>query len=687
MAAGVTNLLLPLLLLLEFTFYVYGDSKIGVTYVDFGLRDRGPGPGRVVPFLLRSFPGLSRVRLPDPSPDTVSAFSYSGISLLLSVPNSLIRSFAVNRSSALWWLSHHVVPFYPRARVAMISVGDNVVPASMDLAELLLPAISNLHRALREFGFRKISVSTTFGFDIIKDPFPPSTAHFDETTAKSLVSPLLDFLSASNSSFLINLYPYHFFRSAADLPIGYVLFQENQPYTYREDPVTGLRYRNLFDMMIDAVITAMGALGRDRIPIVVTETGWPSEGGVNEPEANELFAGIYTNGLIRHLRSDLGTPLRKEGAAATYIFELFDEETKQGPSRNRHWGILYPNMTRKYRIDFSGSERIGHGDLMLLVFGFFSVIIMNLQREVFEVNPLAPISDIPMAKVKRKQLRAIAEKGGRLAKTSASNTDEGQDENDWVIVKKQRIRIWIPPISTEKTLLQSSILKHKKGKPRQVPTESCLKSMARRQQKLSQSAQKKTAHVSKNKEKSSKPLGPAPSLFPEYRHLPQPTFEIASKESNPFVGESVAGPSCKPMVRMHKSSKTHVSPIKLSTGILGWGRPSTQRLSLLAASCYYESKKPCAFETLSCLNLGELQNQQTRAFNLERKLELAGGLSRWLVSQGLEQFVLIFQRENVDKLQLLNLTMGTLKDMGATAVGPRRKLIHAIDRLSQPYYF
>ncbi|XP_068644129.1 uncharacterized protein [Aristolochia californica] len=237
-----------------------------------------------------------------------------------------------------------------------------------------------------------------------------------------------------------------------------------------------------------------------------------------------------------------------------------------------------------------------------------------------------------MVKVKRRQLRAIAERkgpvqGGRPAKPSTSETDEEQDENDWVIVKKQRIRIWIPPMSTEKPLLQSSNLKHKKAKPRQMPKESQPQIMAKRRLKHVQSEQKKTTRISKNKEKSSKTHGPAPSFRPLDCLLPQPAYEITSKDSNPFSGESAAEPSWKHM------------------------------------------------------------NQQTRAMNLERKLDLAGGLSRWLVSQGLEQFVLIFQRENVDKLQLLNLTMGKLKDMGAVAVGPRRKLIHAIDRLSQPYYF
>lgn len=80
-------------------------------------------------------------------------------------------------------------------------------------------------------------------------------------------------------------------------------------------------------------------------------------------------------------------------------------------------------------------------------------------------------------------------------------------------------------------------------------------------------------------------------------------------------------------------------------------------------------------------------NRRLRAFNLERKLQGLGGLRSWLLSQGLGRFARIFEREKLSRYQLANLTMSKLKDLGADAVGPRRKLIHAIHRLCQPYYF
>ncbi|PKA61228.1 hypothetical protein AXF42_Ash006125 [Apostasia shenzhenica] len=79
-------------------------------------------------------------------------------------------------------------------------------------------------------------------------------------------------------------------------------------------------------------------------------------------------------------------------------------------------------------------------------------------------------------------------------------------------------------------------------------------------------------------------------------------------------------------------------------------------------------------------------NRRIKAKNLERKLQSLGGLRKWLASLGLEWFAVVLEMKNLNQYQLVNLTMSKLKDMGIKAVGPRRKLIHAIDILCRPYY-
>ncbi|KAL2539906.1 Glycosyl hydrolase superfamily protein [Abeliophyllum distichum] len=175
------------------------------------------------------------VRLLDPTPISIRAFAYTNISLLLSVPNRLVPSFAANRSAASVWLYSHVLPYHPRTHFSLISIGSNVISSSyddvtIDPSTIILPAMRNLYLSLRDFGIRTISVSTTFSFiNVMTTSFPPSSAEFQEPINSLIIRPLLQFLDETNSSFLINIYPYNVYKVNSQIPIGYALFQEN-PY-------------------------------------------------------------------------------------------------------------------------------------------------------------------------------------------------------------------------------------------------------------------------------------------------------------------------------------------------------------------------------------------------------------------------------------------------------------------------
>ncbi|PIA54455.1 hypothetical protein AQUCO_00900773v1 [Aquilegia coerulea] len=356
--------------------------SIGITY-----NNRGGTTTHQIVSLLQSLK-INSIRLPDSDPEIIRSFSYSGISLLLSIPNSLITQIASNQSEALHWLNHHVTPFYPRVHISTISVGNNVLDekekeeeeeatSDSNHSDFLLSAMENVRQALDELGIDKIKVSTTFSFiNVITTAFPPSSAEFQQPLAESLMKPLLGFLSETNSSFLINLYPYNLYRNNPEITIGYAIFQEH-PFVFRDDLLTGVRYRNLFDMMVDSVLTAMALQGHENIPLIVTETGWPSSDESKDMDANHVYAELYIKGLVRHLKSGFGTPLRRDGVAETYVFELVDDETKDNAQTRRHWGILYPNMTKKYDLDFSGS--IGMSDMSMMPFGIwlFAVMLMR----------------------------------------------------------------------------------------------------------------------------------------------------------------------------------------------------------------------------------------------------------------------------------------------------------------------
>ncbi|EPS64972.1 glycosyl hydrolases family 17 protein, partial [Genlisea aurea] len=339
-------------------------TVIGVTYNP--SIPNLPQPEHVIPALhaLR----VSAVRMIEPTTAAVRAFAYTNITLLLSVPNQLVAAFAANRSASDLWLHSYVLPYYPRTRISIISVGSDVItmPSGGDLtvdsSAILLPAMRNLRLSLIDLGIPTISVSTTLSFmDIMANSFPPSSAEYHEPIGSLIVRPLLQFLDETNSSFMINLFPYNIYRVNSEIPVGYALFEEN-PCNYRDDVVTGVRYRNLFDMMVDAVIAAMAVSGKENLPVIVTETGWPSEA---EVQSAGNYAEMYLKGLINHLRFSSGTPLRKEGPAEAYIYQLFDggasRATGNGTSfasaSSQHWGIMYPNLTMKYRMSFSAASR------------------------------------------------------------------------------------------------------------------------------------------------------------------------------------------------------------------------------------------------------------------------------------------------------------------------------------------
>ncbi|KAL6123615.1 hypothetical protein ACLB2K_076136 [Fragaria x ananassa] len=266
--------------------------------------------------------------------------------------------------------------------IAAISVGNDVLESTPEFSQFLLPAIQNVHLALLDLGIRKIAVSTTFSFvNVVTAPFPPSAAQFIDAPLQTVIRPLLQFFRDTNSSFFVNVYPYNLYRLRSEIPIGFPLFQEH-PFSFRDDMATGVRYRNLFDMMVDAVISAMAVAGHENIPLIVTETGWPSSStDPREVEATPVYAEIYIKGLLGHLKSGRGTPLRKEGVAQVYIYELIDKQVRLG----RNWGILFANMTNKYKnVDYrSQSDSVLGG---LGFFKMFSHAIQNVHLALLDLG-------------------------------------------------------------------------------------------------------------------------------------------------------------------------------------------------------------------------------------------------------------------------------------------------------------
>eukprot|EP01018_Ginkgo_biloba_P016167 Gb_10212 [translate_table: standard] len=197
-----------------------------------------------------------------------------------------------------------------------------------------------------------VTITTAHSLAVLGSSFPPSGGSFgpDHT---GLVKPLLDFLSQISASFFINAYPYFAYKSSPDqVPLDYKLFQQNAGVV---DPITNLHYDNLLYAQIDAVYSALSALGYANLEVIVSETGWPSMGDPDEAGATPQNAQTYNGNLLQRLAQKQGTPLRPTLSLQDYIFALFNEDMKPGPTSERNYGLFKPDGTPIYNVGLIGS--------------------------------------------------------------------------------------------------------------------------------------------------------------------------------------------------------------------------------------------------------------------------------------------------------------------------------------------
>jgi len=156
---------------------------------------------------------------------------------------------------------------------------------------------------------------------------------------------------------MLNAYPYYGYTKGDGIfPIEYALFRPLSPVKQIVDPNTLFHYNSMFEAMVDATYYAIEAFNFNNIPIVITETGWPSFGAVNEPDATEKNAETYNNNLILRVLNGSGPPSQPKIALNTYLYELFNEDKRKGPVSEKNWGVFYANGSSVYPLSFSGSN-------------------------------------------------------------------------------------------------------------------------------------------------------------------------------------------------------------------------------------------------------------------------------------------------------------------------------------------
>ncbi|XP_031478240.1 uncharacterized protein LOC116249193 isoform X2 [Nymphaea colorata] len=268
------------------------------------------------------------------------------------------------------------------------------------------------------------------------------------------------------------------------------------------------------------------------------------------------------------------------------------------------------------------------------------------------------------------------------------------DEDSWVIVRKQKIRVFIPPLSVAVTTdheksrnkrIQPGV--RKRGRPKQKQTQC-----GEHQKTSGSNISAGLLSPAKNEQSIVTPaiVTEAPNIVTESSGLPsqkdveQGSNELSSQKTADLTSH-VYHLSEDQLLEDNDKNGDSGNRVNDSQNVVGEPSSTLQPLSEAeSAKIPQEQQDFRPLESVQYPNNCRVQDRNIRALVLDHKLELAGGVNKWLISKGLERFVDIFQKEKMGNFELLNLTMERLKDMGLNAVGPRRKLMHAIDCLTQP---
>ncbi|KAH1209061.1 Glucan endo-1,3-beta-glucosidase, basic isoform [Glycine max] len=296
---------LPTLLLLLELFTINlstADAQIGVCYGMIG--DNLPPANEVVPAL--------------------QALRNSGIELTLGVLQQDLQGLATNASIAQQWVQSNVLNFWPSVKIKYVVVGNEIDPvgSSSQFAQYVLPAIQNTYQAIRAQGLHDlIKVTTAISMDLLGNSYTPSQNYF-KPDVRSYIDPIIGYLVYANAPLLAN-FP--------------MLFSTNVVVW---DGQYG--YQNLFDATLDAVLVAIDNTGIGYVEVVVSENG-----GFAATYDNTR---VYLKNLILHAKR--GNSRRPSKPTKIYIFVMFDENLKT-PEIQKHFGLLFPNKTKKYPFGFN----------------------------------------------------------------------------------------------------------------------------------------------------------------------------------------------------------------------------------------------------------------------------------------------------------------------------------------------
>ncbi|XP_050231992.1 glucan endo-1,3-beta-glucosidase 14 [Mercurialis annua] len=337
---------------LIFSIASTGQAFTGTYGVNYGrIADNLPSPTSVVTLLRAA--KINNIRIYDANQDVLKAFKNSGIGIIVGLGNEFLKEMSIGEDRTMNWIKTNVEPFLPGTKIVGIAVGNEILGGGdHELWEVLLPATKNVYSSLQRLGLeKKIEVSSPHSEAVFANSYPPSACVFKEDVL-IYMKPLLQFFSQIDSPFYINAYPFLAYKSDPEhIDVNYALFKSNPGIV---DPKSNLHYDNMFDAQVDAAYYALEKAGFGKTEVIVSETGWASRGDDDEAGANLQNAKTYNKNLRKKLTKKKGTPYRPKSPVRAYVFALFNENLKPGPTSERNFGLFKPDGSIAYDIGFTG---------------------------------------------------------------------------------------------------------------------------------------------------------------------------------------------------------------------------------------------------------------------------------------------------------------------------------------------
>ncbi|XP_062196797.1 glucan endo-1,3-beta-glucosidase 6-like [Phragmites australis] len=325
-------------------------SAIGVNW---GTQLSHPLPASTVVQLLQDN-GFDKVKLFDAEDSILGALKGSGIQVMVGIPNDMLADLAGSGKAAENWVSKNISGHVrDGVDIRYVAVGNEpfLQTSNGTFLNTTFPAMQNIQAALAKAGLGdKVKVTVPMNANVYQSPTgKPSDGDF-RTDIHGLMLTIVQFLASTGAPLVANVYPFISLYEDPNFPLDYAFFQGSS------SPVVdgGVTYQNTFDANYDTLVAALRRNGFGNVSIVVGEVGWPTDGDAN---ANLDYAQRFNQGLLTHIASGQGTPLRP-GPVDAYLFSLIDEDQKsiQPGNFERHWGVFYYDGTPKYPLSLAGGN-------------------------------------------------------------------------------------------------------------------------------------------------------------------------------------------------------------------------------------------------------------------------------------------------------------------------------------------